>query len=1098
LLMTPVTGCKLKVMMRKIVYTLVCILLWNLPAYSSDPIIVEHADSSHFQIIDDEIITTLFGFERKVHLKQGETDLYADTVIYSSKGFYKFYGGVNLTDTTRSIHTDFLSYDQNTSLFWAIGASHLLDLNENIRLDGDSVAFDDEKKILTVTGQPYIAFNIDDPRKLIQVRSDSLQYFSEQKHAYCYRNVNITKGSLVAECNQAILLPDSNRLILKDDPQAFQYDNSIYGDSMTIYLKDDLLDHLDVVGKAKAIYRQKNTPEDTVFAESKLNARKITFLFSDEQLTQIVSAGNSYSEYKPLMKDTLSSARNLASGDSIKLHFDDRRLHEVEILISCQGQYFFNSEKNAEGAIITEDTINYNAEHLRYIIGDNSIRLYKKGKIIHETVILEADSILYNTDTKILTAHSIWDHHSDTDSVFVPVVLKDKNDVIYGERLVYNLETRRGKIKESDTQMEQAYYHGATLRKEEEDVILVDKGSYTTCEYDDPHYHFYSKNMKLINDDRVIARPIILYIDKIPIFYLPYFVFSIKKGRHSGFLPFQFGNFERGSRFVNNLGYYWALSDYYDLETSLDYNDEVGVTFNAGFRYKLRYKFSGSISGSYAREIDYTVNGENKSNRWKLNLSHSHTLSETSSLKGSGNFVSDSRYYPDISTDPDERLNRNLRSQLNFSKRWGSISLTAVVSGTNNLDKDNTTYSLPTLSFNVPSRPLIKTEKGEDKRWYQNLYLSYRVNSVNYISKTGTDTTRTSRHYANLRHNSSISLSTKILKYVTISPSATINENWFYIFDTDQSREQELMSETGLRRMDFRFALGAKSNIYGLFRPPVKGLIGLRHVLTPSISFSYRPKSERHQEEASFTGVGTGGAESQSLNLSLGNLFQIKYKSGEKERKLDLFTLNFSTGYNFKSNSYKWSRLNTTLRSSTIPHLTFSMNTSHDLYNQTTGKLDIFGAHLTNISFSSNFNYSGKMMPFGSAYSIQSENEEHGSEYNQSDKKFPWSVSLGHRYSENRSGTNKSITHWITTSAQFNLTKNWKVSFSQNYDIKRKEITERSFQFIRDLHCWEAVFYWIPNGSRKGYYFKIAVKALPDIKFEKSESGIRGMLFDNF
>ena len=174
-----------------------------------------------------------------------------------------------------------------------------------------------------------------------------------------------------------------------------------------------------------------------------------------------------------------------------------------------------------------------------------------------------------------------------------------------------------------------------------------------------------------------------------------------------------------------------------------------------------------------------------------------------------------------------------------------------------------------------------------------------------------------------------MSMPTTILKYFTVSPNATINEDWFYIFDTDQSREASLMTETGLRRAAFTFGMSSNTKLYGMFRPPISGLVALRHVVTPTLSYSYRPKADRHAEEAAYAGIGSGGAESKSLRWSLGNLFQMKYRSGEQEKKLDLFTLNFSASYNFKAPEYKWSNLNTTMRSSTIPYLTFSLSASH-------------------------------------------------------------------------------------------------------------------------------------------------------------------------
>ncbi len=1094
MLKTDEMGNKLSCMLRLIAIGLIFLsIISAVPLHAQDEIILEHADSSRTFIYADSMVTYFYG---NVHFSKGQAEIFADSVFFSTTGNYRFMGNIRFTDTTRSINTDLLLYNEDSNIFRAFGSSRLIDLGENITLSGDSVYYDNRTEVLTVIGEPHIIFNNQDPRKMIDVTCDSLVYYSKQNYGVAYDSVTILKGSLVAYCGEAVLMPDSNYLSLIENPRAYQDQNTVVGDSMSIYLENDLLDYIDVLDNAEAVYKQSTEASDTLFTESRLNAKKITFLFEDEELTRIQSAGNSHSEYIPVAGDSLVGGRNVASGDSIKLYFENRNLNAVEIITSVEGRYFSSAQHDSAGALISEDTIIYNSEKLIYNIDGQVINLYDSARVVHETVTLEADTIRYGTESKTVRAESFWEVTPAGDSTYHPVVLKDRNDVIYGERLAYNVDTRRGKIKESDTQLEQAYYHGNIIRKEDEDVLFVEGGRYTTCELDDPHFHFYSSDMKLITNDRVVAKPIVLYIDKIPVFYLPYFVFSIKKERHSGFLPFQIGNFERGTRFVNRLGYYWALSDYFDLETSIDYNDEVGVTFNLGFRYALRYKFSGSVDASYARETRHTLSGLNRRNRWSLNLNHRHTLAETASLNGSGNFISDASYYTDVSTDPEERLNRSLRSQLNFRKTWGRASFTAVVQGTNNLDQNNTTYNLPRLSFSLPSRAVFSAEDPSEKSWYQNLMLSYNVNSDNFISNTGAGEERTSRHYANIRHNISMSMPTTILKYFTISPNATINENWFYIFDTDQSREANLMTETGLRRAAFTFGMSSNTKLYGMFRPPISGLVALRHVVTPTLSYSYRPKADRHAEEASFAAIGSGGAESQSLRWSLGNLFQLKYRSGEQDKKLDLFTLNFSASYNFKAPAYKWSNLNTTMRSSTIPYLTFSLSASHDLYNRSTQRLDLLHPRLENLSLTTDFTYRGNTSVIGTA--LQGEPiDTLRPKFPGKPEKHPWSLSIGHRYAESR-GAFTSITHTLTVNSEFNLTQNWKVSFSQYYNIKTGEVTQRRLSFYRDLHCWEAVFTWIPNGSLRGYYFRINVKSLPDIKFEKSESGINSPLSDQF
>ena len=258
---------------------------------AEEPIILENADSSAFKILDDSTMTYLYGIANRVHLRQGGSDIKADSVFFSSNGHYSFMGDVIFSDSTRTITTGFMSYNQAEDIFQASGMTHLYDFGERIRLSGRDVRFDNEKQILIVTDSPFIAFNFDDLKRMIEVKCDSLLYYSDRKYAEAFGNVKIIKGNLLAVCGRAVLHPDSGKLILTEDPKAYQRDNTVFGDSMTIFLVNDLIDRIEVPGHADAVHKQKAEEDDTLFTESRLDSKKITFLFEDEELTDIISAG---------------------------------------------------------------------------------------------------------------------------------------------------------------------------------------------------------------------------------------------------------------------------------------------------------------------------------------------------------------------------------------------------------------------------------------------------------------------------------------------------------------------------------------------------------------------------------------------------------------------------------------------------------------------------------------------------------------------------------------------------------------------------------------------------------------------------------------
>lgn len=1084
------------------------LLLWPCIALSQErdaekePIYLT-ADRSDIKIVGDNQLQ--LHYYDNVKFRYKGADLFCDTAVwYDSRDLLEFWGDVRYSDSLRDLTTDYLRYEQVENKFYTRGKSELVDKTDHVKIRGKYIDFDRNTEELLVTDSAYLAVDYNDPAAMIEIVSDTLRYMSQIDCGKAIDNVMITKGSMVAVCDLCEFFPDSNSITLHGSPHAVQRENELEGDTMFIMLENRLLDQINVVGNGKALYRQTVESDSTkTFTESRIEAKNIRFYLENEILEKIISSGNSYSWYLPAPEDTTAEGRNEASGDSIQLFFGVEGLDSVQIKNACVGKFYSQMEVDSLGEYRYLDTVSYESTDLNYDTKRKVINLVGNATVRNKTVTLDADTVTYNTVSKDLRAYSALkieeDDDSNVDTVLVPVVLRDGAEEMTGDRLAYNLESRRGKVREIDTELEKAYYHGEIARKVDEDVLLVEHGRYTTCDLETPHFHFGSSNMKIVEGDKVIARPIVLYIEGIPVFYSPFFVFSIKKGRHSGFLPFQIGTWDRGGREVRNFGYYWAASEYWDLESSIDIQENEGVSLRNVIRYAKRYKMSGSINTSYSRDSQTSFSGRNIGHRWSITANHSQTLTPTASLSGSGTFVSDKSYFTDFSHDVNQRLNRDLRSQLNFSKRWERSSLTAVVQSTKDLDDESSTFTLPSLSFRMNSMLLIppgEDQERSEQSWYNNLRLSYSSSALNYLSKRKSGDEFNWTKYAKVAHSTSLSSPQKILGYLTVNPSLSFAENWFYIPSTDYSESRDLKTDEFLRSWRSSMSVSANTSLYGYFFPPVPGLIGLRHTVSPSVSFSFTPKSDLNVEEARFVGVSTSTTQRKSMNFSLSNLMQMKYKSGDQERKLDLFNLSTSVSYDFEKTERKWGYLSTTLRTSTVPIVRdVTVQAVHDLYNPVTLDLDVLGARLTNLSVSSGLTLSGRAG--GTSQSAVGMGREevptmHGSTAR------PWNVNVGYRYSESRNllTGSKSITHWITSSASFNVTRNWSVDFQQNYDIRRKTIVSRSIRVYRDLHCWEASFEWIPNGSSKGYFFKINVKAIPEIKFESEESPIRSTFFN--
>jgi len=1082
----------------------VCLfILVHTPLLPGALIRLEHADSSTAMQTATGMVYEFFG---NVHFIRDSTDLFADHVVrYEPGNLVRLLGSVRINEPQRVLAADSLWYDQKSDSMFAWGRVAIEDRPRHVKATGGEAAYDGKTERLVMSRQPKLIVDFDLPRAVTLITADTIKYHSRDDLVEAIDSATISQGTLFAHSRQAVIYLDREQICMTGDVRASQRQNELSGDEMTIFSKNKMLEKIEVVGKGEAIFRQRAAADTVVFNQSRLTANKIDFFFINDLLDLIKAQGNSYTYYLPAKEDTAASGSNVASGDSTILKFGDAGLSEVFVVTSAEGTYWSPGRKDSLGNVSRVDTVTYSAKRIHYKIAEKMIIMRETAKVAQTTMVLDADEIQYDLNSRNVYAVG---HYDSMQAKYVPLVLTDKLEEMTGEQLVYNLDSKRGKIRESRTKLDQAYYSGGVLRKEVENEFLVRSGSYTTCENPEPHFHFASKSMKLVTEDKVFARPVVLYIESMPVFALPYFVFSTKKGRHSGFLPFQFGNFARGQRFVNNLGYYWAISDYWDVKGSVDVMESTGLRFNASARYAVRYALSGEIKGSFSRETQFVGVKRTSPRRYQFSFSHSQTLDPTLSLSGSGQIVSDKSYFTDYSSNLDERLNRQIRSQLNITKRFEGASLYAAADQTKDLDRDAHTEKLPAVRFSLSQKPMFhQPKKSTDKRWYHDIYYTYSSGFLNSASKYMAGTVATRKKYAVLNQQLDLRAPVKFFNAITVSPSVSAYDNRYYLPYSDQADSAHLQTNAVKSRQTWTSSVSLSTQLFGTVAPNILSVVGLRHVLSPSVSFGYQPKITRNQRYSSFTGVGGSGYESKNVGLSVGNQLQMKYLRGGKEKKADLLKYNFSAGYDFVRTQRRWSNLSSNLSSPNIKNLTLEMSFVHDLY-ASDGKLRWWSPTLKTISISSGYGGSFKIPvglpssgdPEGIASGAPRATVAPGTTGPPSVAGAPSSdarivrFGISQRYSETR-GVSSSVSHWISLDIAFSLSKNWSISYRQNYNIRGKETTDKSIEIRRDLHCWEGNFSWIPEGSREGFYFRLSVKLMPDIKFEKSESSIRDALF---
>ncbi|HEX7402141.1 MAG TPA: LPS assembly protein LptD, partial [candidate division Zixibacteria bacterium] len=868
---------------------------------------------------------------------------------------------------------DRVTYYKNSGKAVADGNVILVSKKEEGQIRGEHGEYDRMKKYVFFTGSPSLVIKPDKGDSTITVVAEYMEYFPDERKGVAKEKVRITKANMTATCNEATWLNRENEIILTGEPEAEKGNDRLTGDKMAIVLQDEKVKRIDVEGNARASHVEIADSLTQIKRESSLSSKNMSFLLQDEKLSQVIASGNATSIYYPQTKKesqkTAGAEKNEASGDSIDLFMSDERISRVLIKGGAMGVYVFPPESAKDSAAV-EDSIRYSADLIDYPVKDDLINLLGNATLQYDQVSLTAGRIVYQTREEILVAEGIKTKVDDTTAVEESPVLNDGNDKLIGERMSYDLHSKRGKVKMGVTNIQQGTYRGELLRKITDDVLLADDGTYTTCDKPQPHFHFYARRMKIIAKDKVIAEPVVMYIADLPVAAIPYYVFPIKPGRHSGFLTFDFGDLQVQNRFIRNLGYYWAASEYWDLKTAFDYYEGSGWLIRSQTRYAQRYVLNGSISGSYNRQTnwDLTTFTKRRHDRWDLTFNHYQSISPTLSLTGTGSFLSDKNYWHDLNLDPVERRNRSLYSQASLSKNFKTSSLTFAVDHRWNLDTDEQTLNIPVVRFNRTSLPIFspKTAAGEtgsvERRWYNSIYYSFSSNLRNYNYSIDKGDYFNRKKFTVSDNSLSLSAPQKFFGWLVLNPAFRYQETWYYIYQTNLSESSGIPGNGTARRGTYSTSLSANTVLYGTFNPKIGKLVGIRHVITPSLSFNWQPEFNQHKEYLAYTGVGGSGSKSKSMGFGMNHLIQIKTRSEvngkEVEKKVDLFNLNFSSGYNFLAKQHKLSNLSTSMRTYAIKNLDFTFSTTHDFYDKS-GDLKVLSPSWIYFSFDTHVGFRG-------------------------------------------------------------------------------------------------------------------------------------------
>jgi lipopolysaccharide assembly outer membrane protein LptD (OstA) len=805
-----------------------------------------------------------------------------------------------------------------------------------------------------------------------------------------------------------------------------------------------------------------------------------------------------------------------------------------------------------------DEIVEYNSgDSLRFDIKNHKVYLFKSGVIDYGNINLVGDYMEIDFNTNELFSKGVEDE--DGKIIGTPVFKEDERS-FESKQLRYNFDTKKGLIFGMKTEEGEGFILGEKIKKMPDDIIYLDGGQYTTCDLPEPHFSFRFKKSKIIPGGMIITGPVNFQIEGVPTpLVLPFGLFPGKSGQTSGILMPTYGSSTNQGYYLMNGGYYWALSDYFDLSLRGSIYTRGSWSLNPNFRYTKKYQYSGSFDFKYAINILGTEGSPDYSRTRDFRIQWSHNQDAkarpNSKFSGNVNIVTSSFNQYETQNTFENKLSNTFQSSINYSTNFNKKWFLNVNLGhrQNTLNK-TFELTLPELSLTgTQIYPFRKKGKVGNLKWYDNISLKYSMTARN--SALMPDSVflqpEMQNYFKNgIKHTIPISSTIKLLKYLTWTNSASYTERW-YSQTVQKYYEIESIDDNGnvsgsvnidtiggfKAARDYSLSSSINTRIYGMYRfgdnSPIRAI---RHVLTPSVSFSYRPDfgedkygyyeeyydeaRERFVQYSIFEGAIYGGpsrGESGSLNLNVTNNFEMKVRDRNDTltgtRKVVLIdNLTLSTNYNIAKDSLRWAPLILSARTKLFKNLDLRYSSAFDPYildSAGTSNLNQFEwtvnkriLRLKNASWNLGINLSLKNDSFKKKDKTLDGDNNKGAKTGSKDAAqqpiMPWSININYtfQYISNHSYLNyvldkdQKIVQTLGFNGNIQLTPNWKVSVRSGYDFQNKQISYTSLDVYRDMHCWEMRFNWIPLGTWKSWNFGINIKAsvLKDLKYEKKKS----------
>jgi hypothetical protein len=618
--------------------------------------------------------------------------------------------------------------------------------------------------------------------------------------------------------------------------------------------------------------------------------------------------------------------------------------------------------------------VKYQAQDsLVYEAGTNTAYLYGSSEVDYENMNLKSDKVYMSLDSSLVHATGSPDSTEKTGIKGRPVFTmgQDKYDT---DTMAFNFKTKKGLVQNAYTEQEDGFLLSKVSKRNDNGELFLAHGRYTTCDREHPDFYIALSRAKVRPGKDVVFGPAYLVVADVPLpLAIPYGFFPFTKSYSSGFIMPTYGDEYSRGFYLRDGGYYFALSDKWDLKLLGEIYTKGSWGVSVASNYRRRYKYNGSFFLSFqnTKTGDKGLPDYQKQESFKLQWSHRQDpkANPFSSLSASVNFASQSYERNNLTGmyNPQAMTQSTRTSSVSWSTTFSSIgmSLSSSANLSQNMRDSSIAMTLPDLNVSI-SRfyPFRRKHQVGNERWYEKISMSYTGQLSNSISTKEDQLMHSNliKDWRNgMQHNIPINANFTLFNYINVTPSFNFTDRMTsskVMKSWDEASQTELADTTyGFHNIyNWNMSMSMSTKFYGFYVPSRKifgdKIQAVRHVFTPQISFSYAPDFgssrygyyETYQKtdadgnvslveyspySNSLYGV-PGKGRTGSISWDVSNNIEMKVKSDKDStgfKKISIIDeLGASMSYNMAAAKRPWSDLSMRIRLKWWKNYTFNMN----------------------------------------------------------------------------------------------------------------------------------------------------------------------------